>query len=123
MQSGNPTTAWTATGSTPTCLIEEACMTDVSRRAFLTRVSVVGVGAAAVATGLGSVTGAADAAEARRSSDGQIEGPVPQHDVFLHIRDAKTGEVAIIAGTSEHVFRDRKLVASVLRTFNQSTKE
>ena len=98
-------------------------MTDVTRRAFLTKVSVVGVGAAAVATGLGSVTGAADAAESRRTSDGQITGPAPQHDVFLHIRDAKTGEVAIIVGTSEHVFHDRKLVSSVLRTFNKSTKE
>jgi hypothetical protein len=98
-------------------------MKEVTRRAFITRASVVGVGAAAVATGLASVPGAADAAEGRRSSDDRIDGPAPQQDVFVHIRDAKTGEIAIIAGESEHVFHDRKLVASVLRTFNQNTKE
>jgi hypothetical protein len=98
-------------------------MTEVTRRGFLTRASVVGIGAAAVASGLGSVPGAADAAESHRPSDGHIDGPAPDQDVFVHIRDTKTGEVAIIAGTSEHVFHDRKFVASVLRTFNQTTKE
>jgi hypothetical protein len=94
-------------------------MTDVTRRAFLTRASVVGVGAAAVATGL-AMPGSADAAEARSATDGHIDGRPPRQDVFLHIRDAKTAEVSIIVGDEEHVFHDQRLVDSVLRKFNYS---
>jgi hypothetical protein len=103
---------------------EEARMKEVSRRGFITRASVVGVGAAAAVTGIASLPTAADAAESKTApdSDRKIDGPAPQ-DVVVHIRDAKTSEVALIAGTEEYIFHDKQLVSSVLRKFNKSAKE
>ena len=42
---------------------------------------------------------------------------------MVHIRDAKTSEVALIAGEEEFVYHDAQLVSSVLSKFNKSTKE
>ncbi len=99
-------------------------MTEFSRRGFITRASVVGVGAAVAATGIASLPGAADAAQRTtgNDSDHKINGSAPQ-DVVVHIRDARTSEVALIAGDEEFVFHDAALVSSVLRKFNKSTKD
>jgi hypothetical protein len=99
-------------------------MTDVTRRGFLTRASVVSAGAAVAVTGLASLPSGAEAAEDTKhpEADLALNGPAP-HDVVVHIVDAKTSEVALIAGTEELVFHDPRLVRSVLRRFKQSTKE
>lgn len=96
-------------------------MKEVSRRGFITKASVVG--AAAAVGGLASTS----AAEAKpgispAAPDHRLSGSAPQ-DVVLHIRDAKTSEVALIAGSEEYVFHDRQLVSSVLHKLNKSTKE
>ena len=97
-------------------------MNEFTRRGFITQASVVG--AAAAVAGLASVPAAAEASNQKTSpaSGRKISGPVPQ-DVVVHIRDAKTAEVALIAGTEEFVYHDAKLVSSVLSKFNKSTKE
>ncbi len=95
-------------------------MKEVTRRGFITQASAVGA-AAAVA---GIVPTGADAVQSTSSpaSDLKIHGPVPE-DVVVHIRDAKTSEVALIAGHEEFVYHDARLVSSVLSKFNKSTKE
>jgi hypothetical protein len=97
-------------------------MKEVSRRGFITQASVVGAAAAVGVTAISS--GAANAASSTSSppSDLKIHGSVPE-DVVVHIRDAKSSEVAIIAGEDEFVYHDAKLVSSVLSKFNTSTKE
>jgi hypothetical protein len=94
-------------------------MKEVSRRGFITQASVVG----AAVVGVSSLPVAARAADSAGSppSDLNIHGPVPE-DVVVHIRDAKTSEVAIIAGEEEFVYNDAKLVSSVLSKFNKSKK-
>lgn len=98
-------------------------MKEVTRRGFITQASVVGAAAAVV--GISSMpTGASAAQGASNSpaSDLRINGSVPE-DVVVHIRDAKTSEVALIAGEDEFVYHDAKLVSSVLSKFSKSTKE
>jgi hypothetical protein len=97
-------------------------MKEVTRRGFITQASVVG--AAAAVAGIASMPTGADAVQSTSSpaSDLKIHGPVPE-DVVVHIRDAKTSEVALIAGHEEFVYHDAKLVSSVLSKFNKSTKE
>ena len=95
-------------------------MNEVTRRGFIAKTSVAG--AAAVFGGL-AMPSAADAAQVKSAvPDHRLKGAPPQ-DVVLHIRDARTSEVALIAGTQEFVFRDRSLVSSVLHQLNKSTKE
>jgi hypothetical protein len=97
-------------------------MKEVTRRGFITQASVVGAAAAVV--GISSMPSGAAAAEAASSpaSGLKIKGSVPE-DVVVHIRDAKTSEVALIAGEDEFVYHDAKLVSSVLSKFSKSTKE
>jgi hypothetical protein len=97
-------------------------MKEISRRGFITQASVVGAAAAVV--GISSLPTGAGAAEGASSppSDLKIQGSAPE-DVVVHIRDAKTSEVALIAGEEEFVYHDAKLVSSVLSKFNKSTKE
>ena len=95
-------------------------MKEVTRRGFITQASVVGAAAAVV--GISSMPlPAPRRAESRSSSpasDLRINGPVPE-DVVVHIRDAKTSEVALIAGEDEFVYHDAKLVSSVLSKFSK----
>jgi hypothetical protein len=96
-------------------------MNEVTRRGFITKVSVAG--AAAAIGGLAMPSAAqAQSTGAPAAPDHRLKGAPPQ-DVVLHIRDARTSEVALIAGTEEYVFHDRALVSSVLHKLNKSTKE
>lgn len=96
-------------------------MKEESRRGFITKASVLG---AATVVGSFSSMSAADAAQVKSPAapDHRLKGAPPQ-DVVLHIRDAKTSEVALIAGNEEFVFHDRQLVSSVLHKLNTSSKE
>ena len=99
-------------------------MKEITRRGF-TQASVVGAAAAVV--GVSSLASGASAAESPSSqssppSDLKIRGAAPE-DVVVHIRDAGSSEVAIIAGEEEFVYHDARLVSSVLSKFNKSTKE
>jgi hypothetical protein len=98
-------------------------MTEISRRGFFTRASVVGVGAAAMVTGLGSLTDAG-AAQDKTGAEPElsIDGSAPE-DVVVHIRDIRTSEVALIAGHEEFIYHDPRLVRSVLHKFTAKTKE
>ncbi len=99
-------------------------MKEVTRRGFITRASVVG---AVAVTGLASLPGGASAAPAATAvagsgPDRKPSAPAP-HDVVIHIRDANSSEVALIAGTEEYVYHDPKLVSSVLSKFTKRPKE
>jgi hypothetical protein len=83
----------------------------VSRRSFLLRGSAA-AGAAAVAAGTGvvAISGPAGAAPLTLEELEALDQPV-----FVHVRDAATGEVGVLVGESELVFTDKPLVAKVLR--------
>jgi hypothetical protein len=86
-------------------------MPALTRRNFLTQVSI---GAAAIGT-LIAAHGMTKPTEALAAPEkdlpvGKFSGPV-----VAQIRNAPKGEVALMVGTREIVFRDRKLVARLLR--------
>lgn len=97
-------------------------MNEVTRRGFITKVSVAGAAAAIGGLALPSAAQASQSNGAPAAPDHRLKGAPPQ-DVVLHIRDARTSEVALIAGSEEYVFHDRQLVSSVLHKLNKSTKE
>jgi hypothetical protein len=104
-------------------------MAELSRRKFLTGTSL-GVAGIAASTILPSSSALAASAASRRagSSTGTPFGPDTDlsavgSDVVAHVRDASTGEVAILVGGTEIVHRDPALVARLLRVARQATTE
>jgi hypothetical protein len=86
-------------------------MGKLSRRTFLVRTAVT---AAAVTGGVATLAGieapALMAATPRTRSPRAKRGDV----LVAHVRNISTGEVAVLMGTREIVYRDRGLVAHLL---------
>lgn len=78
-------------------------MSQLSRRTFMVQASLAGAAAASGAAATPLLAGAAPAAV-----------PAPT-TLLLHVRDVRTGEVAVLADAEEIVFRDSRLVASLLQ--------
>ena len=95
-------------------------MAPQSRRTFLSNAAVgVTTGAVAAAAagivvgqGLRSAAVPVDRAEAPAL-------PVGDH-VIVHLRDVETGEIAVMSGTREIVYRDAEVVARLLRGAHQA---
>jgi tetrahydromethanopterin S-methyltransferase subunit C len=91
-------------------------MADLTRRKFLSRGSVTAVGAiGAMTVGSGTVAAAAaavtNAGDALETEDlGALEGPL-----FVHVRDAATGEVEVMVDEKSVVFNDQTLVNKLRR--------
>jgi hypothetical protein len=85
-------------------------MAEVSRRRFLVR-STIGVSAVAVAAG-GALVAAPRVLPAAAVASGSV--PTGSGPLVLHVRDAATGEVSLMVGTTETVYRDRDLVGRLL---------
>lgn len=83
-------------------------MAGLTRRRFLIGTSA-GVGVA-VAGGLAALPHAVPS----RGPAGGIPGWSRSEPMVLHVRDAATGEVALLAGTSEVIYRDPQLVRRLL---------
>jgi hypothetical protein len=80
-------------------------MAELTRRSVLIQASAAG----AVAAGVVAVPVLRGAA---RGSGTGARVALPD-DVVVHVRDAATGEVAVLAGTAEVVVRDVELVARI----------
>ena len=87
-------------------------MTEISRRALLTRGSLTAVGA----VGLMAVPNVAMAA-VRPDEPGltEAERAILAQPFVVHLRDVDTGEMELLVGEESIVFTDKKLVARVLR--------
>jgi hypothetical protein len=91
-------------------------MADLTRRKFLSRGSVTAVGAigalsagpAALAAAAGAVSDAGDQLGAGEL--GAFDGPM-----FVHVRDAASGEVEVLVDETSVVFNDSALVAKLQR--------
>jgi hypothetical protein len=94
-------------------------MGDLSRRRFLTKASM-GVAAGVGAAGLASVPGLVQAAAAQ--ADQPDLTPLGE-DVVVHVRDASTGELAVLVDSKELVYRDPGLVARVLKAARRARLE
>lgn len=87
-------------------------MVEHSRRNFLQRAGfgAVAVGAATVAPGLFTGTGRAGDVPTAAAAD-----PILEESLLAHVRDAGTGEIALLIGSREVVCHDRDLVARLIR--------
>lgn len=92
-------------------------MAQLTRRGFLGKTTA----GAATLGALLAMPGLTEAAPARPSLAGlrltkeELAGPV-----VVHVRDLATGELAIMAGTREIVFRDREFVTRLSRATRQT---
>lgn len=84
-------------------------MAESSRRSFLV---IAGAGAAAVGTAVALPAASADAAEPRAA---EAKGPAHPGPLVAHVKNARTGEVAVFAGEKEVVVHDRDLAQRLAR--------
>jgi hypothetical protein len=93
-------------------------MAKLTRRGFLEKTSVgaAAVGALITVPGLTKVPNA-KAAPAPTSSDAVIDLSAAERSGLLvaHVRNLKTGEIALMVGTREIVFHDRRFVARLVK--------
>ena len=87
-------------------------MEPVSRRSFISKGSIGAVGA----------VGALSAGPALAAMTGASESPLTEDELdaldsplFVHVRDAASGEIEVMLAESSVVFNDTTLVAKVLR--------
>ena len=90
-------------------------MAEVTRRRFLTR-STLGLSAAAFAAG-GALVAAPRLLPAPATSPGRL--PIGAGPLVLHVRNAATGEVSLMYGATETVYRDQELVGKLLSATRQ----
>jgi hypothetical protein len=96
-------------------------VSDLSRRAFLTKSSLAaaaaGLLASAPATALpGLLAGAGTEADAAVAEEGAVElGGELEGTVVAHVRDLTTGEISIYSGTQETVIRDPGVATRLAR--------
>jgi len=77
-------------------------MSDLSRRAFMSRAAAATAAGVAATSGIVALPGLLDLS------------PVGQ-DVIAHVQDASTGDVLLLVGTTEVTYHDPQLVARLLK--------
>ena len=99
----------------------------LTRRSLLTKASLGAVGVAAGVAAIGPVGQILNAPRAAASgSVAEVAAPdlTPVgEDIVAHVRNASTGEVAIMVGTQEVAIHDRALVARLLSGARKAGQE
>jgi len=88
----------------------------VTRLSFLKTSAVAAAGAAAIGAPV-----AAALSEDKSSVPSEPSAPNPREPVMAYVRDARRGEVTVLAGTRETTYRDRALVKRLLDAAPAST--
>ncbi len=113
---------WPATAGDTQPQADAAAARDdgLSRRRFLTRASIGVAATAALVAGIpGAPRLAAAAIEpAAPEPPGSVEPP--GEDIVAHVRSTSTGELAVLMGTREVVYRDPALVRRLLAAARRS---
>ena len=86
-------------------------MSNVSRRSFLRNSAGVATGAVIAATPLAA---AAAGDQEQLGTVTEPSAPAPREPVMAYVRDARRGEVTVLAGTAETTYRDPALVKRLL---------
>lgn len=84
-------------------------MSDGTRRAFMKN-------SAAAAAGLTAIGALGGTAQAIAKPNDDAEAPdAPKGSVVAYVRDAKSGEISLMAGERNVIVRDRQLAARIAR--------
>lgn len=86
-------------------------MADLSRKGFIEQASV---GAAAAAAFV-AMPGYAFARESAHASTRHMAMTTQSGPVLAHVRNAETGEIAVLFGTREVIIHDREVANRLLR--------
>jgi len=95
----------------------------LSRRSLLQGAAAAGA-AGLAATAIGAVaspalaaTGSAPAPDqAHGQAPGRAHGRAPGGPIMVHVRDARSGDIEVFAGTSQTRLRDQDLAARIARS-------
>lgn len=92
-------------------------MAKVTRRGFFrqTSASVATIGVLAAVPALGAVTDAPEVAETAQVDLAELSSAALSEPVVAHVRDLATGEVSLLVGMQEIIYRDPDLVMRLLR--------
>jgi len=100
---------------------EEAGVRRLSRRSLLQGAATAGAaGLAATAIGAaGPARAATSGPQAAKHTPGQSPsqspGRAPAGPIMVHVRDARSGDIEVFAGTSQTRLRDKDLAARIAR--------
>ena len=97
--------------------------TNLTRRGFIARASVGAGVAAAGAAGAFATVRQLWAAVSTATPEAELRRDQLADTLIVHVRDVRRGEVALMAGTREVVYRDPHLVAQLLRAARQAQAE
>ena len=92
---------------------EEARERRLSRRSLLQGAATAGA-AGLAATAIGAA-GAALAAASSPPTPGRSSGRTPAGPIMVHVRDTRSGDIEVFAGTSQARLRDKDLAARIAR--------
>jgi hypothetical protein len=84
----------------------------VTRLSFIKTSAGVAAGLGAAAIGVPGVASAKPTEERGVPTDPST--PTPPEPIVAYVRDAESGEVTVVSGTSEATYRDRALVERML---------
>jgi hypothetical protein len=86
----------------------------VSRRSLLQGAATAGAAGLAV-TAMGAAATPAFAASGRPATERPLADSEAAGPITVHVRDAKTGDIEVFAGTSQTRLRDKDLAARIAR--------
>ncbi len=86
-------------------------MSQLTRKGFLGKTSI---GAAAIGA-IATVPGIAHASEADTAHNLKLRPEELTGPLMVHVRNLKTGEIAVLVGTREIVYRDPQFVKRLLK--------
>ncbi len=101
-------------------------MTELSRRAFMGRAAAATAAGVAATSGIIALPGllaAAPVAAGRPIQQAALDLSPVGEDVVAHVKDASTGEVLLLVGTTELTFTDPQLVARLLKGARAARQE
>jgi nitrous oxide reductase len=92
---------------------EEAGERRLSRRSLLQGAATAGA-AGLAATAIGAAGPALAATSSPPAAD-RSPGRTPAEPIMVHVRDARSGDIEVFAGTSQTRLRDKDLAARIAR--------
>ncbi len=95
-------------------------MSRLTRRKFLAQASLGAAAAGGLATGLVAVPRLVGLARQTSETPAAALGSALSEPVVAHVRNLTTGEVAVMIGTREVVYRDPELVARLVGSARRS---
>lgn len=87
----------------------------LTRRSLLRGAATAGAAGLAV-TAMGAAAGPALASASQPAVPDQMHGRHDQHEpIVVHVRNARSGDIEVFAGTRQTQFRDKDLAARIAR--------